>query len=217
MQASAVNLEIMEFVEKNILPRYTKFDKAHGLTHVRHVINNSLTLAETCGVDPNMVYVVAAYHDLGLSGPRAVHHLTSGKILVADLRLRKWFSPEQLNIMKEAVEDHRASASHTPRSIYGKIVAEADRELEPEIVIQRTVDYGINHYPEKSKEEQWERFVTHIENKYSAHGYIRLWLPNSPNHEKISYLRSLISNRKLLRDAFEKAYEKSINEPNEPK
>lgn len=215
MQASAVNLEIMEFVEKNILPRYTMFDKAHGLTHVRRVINNSLALAETCGVDPNMVYVVAAYHDLGLSGPRAVHHLTSGRILVADLRLQKWFNAEQIKTMKEAVEDHRASASHTPRSIYGKIVAEADRELDPDIVIQRTVDYGISHYPEKSKEQQWERFVTHIENKYSAHGYIRLWLPNSPNHAKISYLRSLISNRKQLRDAFEKAFEKSINEANE--
>lgn len=209
MLASAVNLEIMEFVEKSILPRYAAFDKAHGLTHVRHVIGNSLQLAGGLGVDCNMVYVIAAYHDLGLSGPRAVHHLTGGRILAADQRLRRWFSTEQLRIMKEAVEDHRASSSHSPRSIYGKVIAEADRELEPGIVIQRTVDYGFDHYPEKSKEEQWERFVTHLENKYSEHGYIRLWLPNSPNHAKIGCLRKLIGDRRRLRDAFETAFKKS--------
>lgn len=66
-------------------------------------------------------------------------------------------------IMKEAVEDHRASASHAPRSIYGKIVAEADRDLEPETVFRRTIEYGIDHYPEKNKEEQWKRFCEHLE------------------------------------------------------
>lgn len=209
MLASTVNLEIMEFVEKSILPRYAAFDKAHGLTHVRHVIDNSLELAEGLGVDCNMVYVIAAYHDLGLSGPRAVHHLTGGRILAADQRLRRWFSAEQLKVMKEAVEDHRASSSHSPRSIYGKVVAEADRELEPDIVVQRTVDYGLSHYPEKSKEEQWERFVTHLESKYSEHGYIRLWIHNSPNRAKISRLRKLMSDRQQLRAAFERAFKTS--------
>ena len=100
-----------------------------------------------------MVYVSAAYHDLGMEGPRAIHHITSGKILAADARLKKWFSTEQLRIMKEAVEDHRASSSRVPRSIYGKIVAEADRELDFNIVFSRTVLYGLENYPEKNKEE----------------------------------------------------------------
>lgn len=206
MSVSAVNLELMEFVEKNILPRYNSFDKAHNITHVSHVIENSLALASGLGADANMVYAIAAYHDLGLEGPRAIHHLTSGRILAADKRLGKWFSPEQLKVMKEAVEDHRASSSHTPRSIYGKIVAEADRELEPSVVVKRTVEYGLDHYPEKNKEEQWERFVSHLNNKYSAHGYIQLWLPNSPNKAKIETLRNLINNPKQLRELFEKVY-----------
>lgn len=206
MLASNVSLDLMEFVEKNILPRYTAFDKAHNLTHVNRVISRSLELASKIGADANMAYVIAAYHDLGLEGPRAVHHLTSGKILAADSRLQRWFTKDQLKIMKEAVEDHRASTSHTPRSLYGKIVAEADRDLEPSIVFRRTIEYGIDHYPEKSKEEQWQRFLSHINNKYSSHGYIRLWLPNSPNEQNLKKIRELISSPQLLREEFERIY-----------
>lgn len=206
MLASNVSLDLMEFVEKNILPRYTAFDKAHNLTHVNRVISRSLELASRIGADADMAYVIAAYHDLGLEGPRAVHHLASGKILAADSRLQRWFTKDQLKIMKEAVEDHRASTSHTPRSLYGKIVAEADRDLEPSIVFRRTIEYGIDHYPEKSKEEQWQRFLSHINNKYSSHGYIRLWLPNSPNEQNLKKIRELISSPQLLREEFERIY-----------
>ena len=206
MLASNVSLDLMEFVEKNILPRYAAFDKAHNLTHINRVISRSLELASKIGADADMAYAIAAYHDLGLEGPRAVHHLTSGKILAADQRLLKWFTKEQLKIMKEAVEDHRASTSHTPRSLYGKIVAEADRDLEPSIVFRRTIEYGIDHYPEKNKEEQWQRFLSHMENKYSSHGYIRLWLPNSPNEQNLKRLRELISNPQLLREEFDRIY-----------
>lgn len=206
MLASNVSLDLMEFVEKNILPRYAAFDKAHNLTHINRVISRSLELASKIGADADMAYAIAAYHDLGLEGPRAVHHLTSGKILAADQRLQKWFTNEQLKIMKEAVEDHRASTSHTPRSLYGKIVAEADRDLEPSIVFRRTIEYGIDHYPEKNKEEQWQRFLSHMDNKYSSNGYIRLWLPNSPNEQNLKRIRELISNPQLLREEFDRIY-----------
>lgn len=206
MLASNVSLDLMEFVEKNILPRYAAFDKAHNLTHINRVISRSLELASKIGAHADMAYAIAAYHDLGLEGPRAVHHLTSGKILAADQRLQKWFTNEQLKIMKEAVEDHRASTSHTPRSLYGKIVAEADRDLEPSIVFRRTIEYGIDHYPEKNKEEQWQRFLSHMENKYSSHGYIRLWLPNSPNEQNLKRIRELISAPQLLREEFDRIY-----------
>ena len=110
MDARNVSLDIMEFVEQNILPKYSAFDKAHNLAHANSVIRRSIALARTIGADINMAYVIAAYHDLGLEGPRAIHHITSGKILTSDVRLRKWFSPEQIKIMREAVEDHRASS-----------------------------------------------------------------------------------------------------------
>lgn len=202
-----VNLDLMEFIETEILPRYSNFDKAHGLPHVTNVVRKSVKLAQAIGADVNMAYAIAAYHDLGLEGPRAVHHLTSGKIVTADARLKKWFTTEQIKVMKEAVEDHRASASHAPRSIYGKIVAEADREIEPETVFRRTIQYGLAHYPEKDKEEQWQRFNQHLDNKYSTHGYIRLWIPGSENEANLKKIRVLLTQPSELRQLFDKIYD----------
>lgn len=202
-----MNLEIMEFVERNILPRYNDFGSSHDIRHVQSVIRESLVLARRLGADEDMAYIVAAYHDLGMSGPRAIHHLTGGKILMADTRLRKWFTPEQLRIMKEAVEDHRATASHSPRNVYGRIVAEADRELEPSLVMTRTIQYGFEHYPEMDKEGHWQRFCQHMQNKYSEQGYIHLWIDNSPNKERLRQLRAIIADETELRKWFDDIYE----------
>ena len=110
--------------------------------------------------------------------------------------------------MKEAVEDHRASASRAPRSLYGKIVAEADRDIVPEVVFQRTIQFGLANYSELDKEQQWQRFVKHMDEKYSVNGYIRLWIPGSPNEEKLKELRNIIANPRLLREQFDKYYKK---------
>ena len=203
-----MTLEIMQFVEQEILPRYNNFDRAHSIRHANSVISSSLKLAQKVGADADMAYVVAAYHDLGLEGPRAVHHISSGRILAADTRLRRWFSPEQIKIMKEAVEDHRASASHAPRSIYGKIVAEADRELDPETVMQRTIEYGIDHYPDFSTEEHYKRFVQHLKEKYSAQGYIQLWIPGSENEQNLRKLREIIASPIKLQEHFQRIWSK---------
>ena len=206
-----VNLELMAFIETNILPRYTQFDKAHNLTHVTRVINRSIRLAQNIGTDVNMASAIAAYHDLGLEGPRAIHHITGGKILKADVRLKKWFNNDQIKIMKEAIEDHRASASHAPRSIFGKIIAEADRDIEPEIVFRRTIQFGLSHYPELDKEKQWKRFLEHMDNKYSSHGYIRLWIPTSDNAKKLQEIRALIAQPIKLKQIFDNLYNEELS------
>ena len=200
------SLDLVEFIETKILPQYAAFDAAHNMEHVTRVIRHSLELVKTTGADINMVYAIAAYHDLGMSGPRAVHHITGGKILASDARLRKWFSAEQIQVMREAVEDHRASASHTPRSIYGKIVAEADRDLDSDIVIRRTIQFGLANYPELDYEGQYRRFKEHMDNKYSKEGYIKLWIPNSPNATRLNDLRNLIAQPAELRKEFERIY-----------
>ncbi|MBO4811227.1 MAG: HD domain-containing protein [Prevotella sp.] len=206
MPAASPSLDLMEFIETQILPKYAEFDKAHNLEHVTRVIRRSMELAARTGADANMVYAIAAYHDLGMAGPRAVHHLTGGKILAQDARLKRWFSSEQIKMMKEAVEDHRASAARAPRSLYGKIVAEADRDIVPEQVFRRTVQFGLSNYPELDKEHQWQRFREHMEQKYSAHGYIRLWIPGSANEERLKELRAIIADEKLLRQQFERYF-----------
>ena len=205
-QSGTPSLDLVEFIETQIIPRYAAFDRAHNMEHVTRVIRSSLELVKTTGADVNMAYTIAAYHDLGMIGHRADHHIRGGKILAVDARLKKWFTPEQIKIMKEAVEDHRASASRAPRSIYGKIVAEADRDIDSQTVIRRTIQFGLSNYPEMDKEGHWKRFKEHIDNKYSKDGYIKLWIPNSPNARKLNELRELIAQPAKLREVFERIF-----------
>lgn len=214
MMTNNPSLDLVEFVETQILPQYAQFDKAHNLQHVQKVIRSSLELARKMGANLDMAYAIAAYHDLGLSGPRAIHHITSGKILIQDNRLKRWFSPEQLRMMKEAVEDHRASASRAPRNIYGKIVAEADRDILPETVIRRTIQYGMGNYPQLDQEGHWRRFMEHMNEKYSVNGYIRLWIQGSENERQLNELRKLISQPTLMRPVFDRIFEEEMKEKN---
>ncbi len=210
-----VNPELKAFIEAEIIPEYKNFGRSHNVEHVRRVISNSLELAKFLGdgkIDEDMAYAIAAYHDLGMSGPREIHHITSGKILMEDSRLRKWFSPEQIQVMKEAVEDHRASSDHAPRSVYGRIVAEADRDLEPDVVFTRAIEYGLEHYPELGKEAQWRRFAKHMDEKYSSNGYITLWIPGSTNERNLKQVRAVIADRNALRRTFDEIFDR-LNHP----
>ena len=207
------SLDLVEFIETQILPQYQQFDRAHNMEHVTRVIRSSLQLAQQTGADVDMVYAIAAYHDLGLTGPRAIHHLTSGKILMADARLKRWFSPEQLRLMKEAVEDHRASASRAPRSIFGKIVAEADRDLEPNNVIRRTIQFGLVNYAQFDREGHWQRLLQHLEEKYSTRGYIHLWISGSQNERWLNELRELIEHPNNMRPIFDKIFDDETKLP----
>ena len=87
-----MNKELQAYVEQAILPRYEHFDRAHGPEHARTVIEQSLALARHYQVDRQMVYAIAAYHDVGLEKGREMHHIHSGEILAADTKLRQWFS-----------------------------------------------------------------------------------------------------------------------------
>jgi len=206
------SLDLVEFIETQILPQYAQFDKGHNMEHATRVIRRSLELARKIGADLDMAYAIAAYHDLGLSGPRAIHHLTSGKMLMQDARLKRWFTAEQLKVMKEAVEDHRASASRVPRSIYGKIVAEADRDIEPETVIRRTIQFGLANYPQLDAEGHWRRFMQHMDEKYSVNGYIRLWIQGSENERRLNELRQLITQPQKMRAVFDRIFKEERKE-----
>lgn len=201
-----VSQDLVRYVETEILPRYDAFDPAHRRDHILKVISNSMSLAEHFDVNQDMVYAIAAYHDLGVEKGRERHHIESGIIVENDPELRRWFSPGQIRVMKEAVEDHRASNTWEPRSIYGKIVAEADRDIVPEQVIKRTIQYGKAHCPEMDRRQQYERFLKHIEGKYGTDGYLRLWLPQSPNAARLAELRSIIADKERLGRLFDEYY-----------
>ncbi|MBO7629006.1 MAG: HD domain-containing protein [Bacteroidales bacterium] len=170
------------------------------------VIEQSMALAAQMDVDADMVYVIAAYHDIGLCEGRERHHIVSAQMLLADVMLRKWFTESQLRTMAEAVEDHRASSDHVPRSLYGRIVAEADRFIDPDTVVRRTVQYGMEQYPELDKEGHYERMVQHLREKYGRGGYLHLWFEHSPNAERLENLRQIIDDENILKKKFEEYY-----------
>lgn len=207
----AIPMELREYIQQNIIPQYVNFDKAHQIDHVEKVIEESMKLASYYDVNVSMVYTIAAYHDLGLCEGREFHHIVSGRILLADETLRHWFTDEQLLQMKEAIEDHRASNKQAPRSIYGKIVAEADRIIAPEVTLRRTVQYGLSHYPEMDKEQQYARFRKHLNDKYAEGGYLKLWIPQSDNAERLAELRKLIMDEEELQRVFDELYTNEKN------
>lgn len=185
---------------------YDRFDAGHGREHVTAVVTEALRLAGFYDVDRDMIYAAAAYHDTGLSVDRMTHHLESGRIIREDRELRRWFTHEQIEVIAQAAEDHRASSDHEPRTIYGKIIAEADRQIIPESIILRTVQYGFKHYPELDKEGHWERTCQHMAEKYDVGGYLKLWIPESRNADGLARLRNIIHDKNRLRTMFEAAY-----------
>ena len=201
-----INPEIISYIESEIIPRYDHFDAAHQRDHVNMVIQQSLEIAEHIDVDKDMVYVIAAYHDTGLCEGRERHHEVSAQIIKADENLRKWFTEEQIQTMADAAEDHRASAKHEPRTIYGRIVAEADRFIDPETIVKRTIQYGLDHYPELSKEQQYDRMMQHLHEKYGRNGYLKLWFPESPNTARLEKLRQMIDKEDDINIIFHTSY-----------
>jgi uncharacterized protein len=198
---------LVAYIEETVIPQYAAFDKAHREDHARSVVERALTMAiNRADVNPNMLYAAAACHDLGLSVCRETHHLESGRIIRADARLRQWFTSEEIETIAQAAEDHRASAKTPPRSIYGCLVAEADRMIVPETIIRRTIQFGLSHYPELDREAHWERTLEHLHEKYAEGGYLKLLIKGSPNEEPLERLRAIIRDEKYLRTIFEKQF-----------
>ena len=205
-----VNPELRKYIEQEIIPRYDHFDKAHQRDHVMMVIRQSMDIASRLDVDEDMVYAIAAYHDTGICEGREHHHEVSARIIKEDQQLRQWFTEEQIQTMADAAEDHRASAKQAPRTIYGKIVAEADRFIDPVTIVQRTVQYGVDHYPELDREGQYQRMVTHLKEKYGRNGYLKLWFSDSPNAARLERLRLIIDDERELLGLFNDFKNKTI-------
>ncbi|TVP85785.1 MAG: HD domain-containing protein [Acholeplasmataceae bacterium] len=198
---------LLTYLHEVIIPRYKAYDAAHQPDHVETIIKNAMAIAKDLPVDLEMVYVIAAYHDIGMQHGRETHHLTGARILMEDTVLDQWFDKAQKQIMKEAVEDHRASQENPPRSLYGAIIAEADRDLDPDTVIRRTVQFGLSHYPDLTFEEHYRRLVEHVKTKYGHDGYLKLWLDTDLNRQRLSDIRALLVRHRQMKAKVRHYYE----------
>lgn len=206
------NPALVQYIETRIIPRYASFDKAHREDHARAVIDRALEMGKNYDINPDMLYTAAACHDLGLAVDRKTHHLESGRMIRADAELRRWFTPQQIETIAQAAEDHRASATAPPRSIYGALVAEADRMIVPETIVRRTIQYGLSHYPDLDKESHWQRTLEHLHEKYAEGGYLHLLIPGSPNEAPLARLREIIRDEAHLRNLFETIFAQEFSQ-----
>lgn len=200
-------MTLYEYIEEHILPRYADFDKGHQRDHAESVIQESMVLAKEHGADLDMVYTIAAFHDLGLEVNRELHHIHSGEILMADPILPQFFTKEQLCTMRDAVEDHRASSKNAPRTIYGAIVAEADRHIDPETILRRTLQFGMKQNPNADFEWHFARAYEHMLEKYADGGYMRLWLHSKRNIEGLTALRAIIDDKEYLKTICKRIFQ----------
>ena len=205
--------EIRAFIEREIIPRYNDFDAGHSVDHAQTVIDQALQLAEFYPeVDRCILLVAAAYHDLGLVNGRE-HHLTdSARIVREDPRLRQWFDDDEINTIADAAEDHRASSDHEPRTIYGRIVAEADRIIDGETIVRRALQYGMKHEPGLDREGQYRRLMEHMREKYDYGGYLKLWIPQSANARRLEEFRQLLADEPRFRQLFDDIYNSLNNQ-----
>lgn len=221
-----INTELEKYIYEEVVPRYREFDDAHKEDHALTVISQAMRLLEgreewvgsqvsadkiwIAEVDENMLLAAAACHDLGLVNGRDNHHMDSGVIIRNDSRLAKWFTPEQIEVIAQAAEDHRASGKGAPRNIYGMIVAEADRVIDGETIIRRTVQFGFKHYPDLDREGHIARAISHLHEKYGRGGYLRLWIPWSENAVRLNALQDTIADPDAILHEVERIYDSLV-------
>ena len=196
MKDSNMDIELVKYIEDEIFPLYNRNEEGHGIQHIKTVIKRSLELAKNYEVNLNMVYTIASYHDLGHYIDRKTHEIISAELFMKDNKIKQWFTDEQRIIIKEAIEDHRASSDHKPRSIYGMIISTADRTIvDIDNTIKRAYSYGKRNYAELTEEEQIERIYQHLTEKYGENGYAKVYLEDKEFDEAIKKLRQALSNK----------------------
>ncbi len=196
-----INNDLKKYIEENIFPEYSKNEPAHNIDHIKYVIDRSFKFANTIpNINYAMVYTIAAYHDIGHHIDSKKHEIISGEIMSKDKNLKKFFSEEELQIIKEAIEDHRASSDHEPRSIYGKIVSTADRNNTVEACLRRSYTYGKKLEPTLTDDELFEKAYKALNKKFGKNGYAKFFFKDEEYENFLKNIRALLENKKLFID-----------------
>ena len=210
-----IDINIKNYIENYVFPEYEKNEKGHGIEHIKYVIRRSFELVEEnkLDVDENMVYVIAAYHDLGHHIDPKKHEVISAQMMYEDENLKKFFNSDELLIIKEAIEDHRASAKTEPRSIYGRIVSSADRNNTVEDCLKRTYFYGKRLNPEATDDELFLRAYDALVNKFGENGYAKFYFKDKQYEDFLTKIRELLNDKekyiKTQREYIEKLKKES--------
>lgn len=213
-----INRELQAYIENNIFPEYEKNEKGHGIEHIKYVIERSFKLVKenSLDVNPNMVYTIASYHDIGHHIDSKNHEIISADIMSKDKNLSRFFTKNELVTIKEAIEDHRASAKDDPRSIYGRIVSSADRNNKVEDCLRRTYTYGKKLNPDATDEELFLRAYDVLVNKFGEDGYAKFYFKDTQYENFLRELRELLKDKEKYIDT-QREYIKKLKKDNKLK
>lgn len=200
-----INEELKKYIEEVIFKSYDKNDDAHNLEHIKYVIERSYMFASRVpDINLEMVYVIAAYHDIGHYIDAKNHEKVSGEMLLKDQNLRRFFTEEEIKTMSEAVCDHRASSKNEPRSIYGKIVSSADRNVLIYVPLKRTYSYRKVHNQTSTLDEIIEESRLHLLDKYGKEGYAttKMYFEDEDYKRFLDDIALLVSDKEEFKRRF---------------
>ena len=205
-----INKGLKKYIEEYILPQYENNDKGHGRSHIEYVTERCFKFAtQFHNINRDMLYAIASFHDIAHHIDKARHEILSAEIFYKDEEMKRFFTDDERLIIKQAIEDHRASAESEPRSVYGKIVSSADRSTDVEDFLRRTHAYTLKHFRGISEEEIIERGYTHTKEKYGATGYAKHYVEDEQYNAFRNKINEIINDRNLFRKVY-----KSVNEMN---
>lgn len=203
-----VNDSLKKYIEDNILCVYEKNDSGHGIRHIKYVTERSLEFSKQFdNINLDMVYTIASYHDIGHHIDKDKHEFVSADIFYKDEWMMKYFNDNERTVIKEAIEDHRASLGHEPRNVYGKIVSSADRECDVNNIILKTHNYSLKHFPEMSYDDMVERAYVVLEKRINDFSRYPSYVVDKSYDEFIKTMKDCLVNK----EKFRKLYDKVIN------
>lgn len=194
-----MNKELIDYIQNNIFPEYSKNDSGHGIEHINYVIDRCFRFAKQFdNIDLDMLYTVAVFHDIGHHIDKKNHEILSAKIFYDNEDIKHFFTDEQRIVIKEAIEDHRASSDSVPRNNYGKIISSADRSTDVNEFLRRTHAYTLKHTPEATLEQMLIRAYNHTSDKYGDKGYAKHYVVDDEYNEFRNEISNLLSDRNLF-------------------
>lgn len=194
-----INGDLKKYIEKSVLPLYDTNIAGHGREHIEFVIERSFELVREfdLDVDLNMVYVIAAFHDIGYKEDPDNHEEVSSRIFKEDEVMPKYFTAEQIDIMADAIVDHRASLEYEARSVYGKLVSSADREISVHNMLKRSILFqAAKHKDENpSLEQVIDYSYKKLSSKYGKGGYAKMYFPDEKYKNYLSTMQDILSDK----------------------
>lgn len=195
-----MNEKLINYIQNNIFPEYSKNDDGHNLEHIKYVINRCFKFAEQFdNIDLDILYTIAAFHDIGHHIDKNNHEKLSAEIFFENEEIKSFFTEKQRIIIKEGIEDHRASSSRVPRSNYGKILSSADRSTDVDDFLKRTHAYTLKHNSESTVEQMLERAYNHTKDKYGKDGYAKSYVVDEEYNQFRNEINKLLANKEYFK------------------